>query len=205
MTPTETVQIPLTVTVSKEAYDKLVAIVPGDEDSAHKIQSVVNGLIEDLSDCGMMLSGSDVERIRTAVPEAGPDQIIEAVEESAGMEDGVTVVKWAVDGTMLEPLQQIADQQGMTVQEIVQNMMDTAVGNGWFYDTLVANKALWFEPEWYEFLRKLTGLEDISGEELYKFLQRAVEQNEQEKPEESLDDLFSTSESDNDKKLELVK
>lgn len=200
MAKTETVQIPLTVKMSKVAYDKLLALIPGDDPDAHKVAGVIDGLLADLGDGGMMLSPTDVERIRTAVPGAGPDEIITAVEESAGMEEGRSVVKWVLDDTMLAPLQQTADQQGVTVQECAQNMMDYAVANGWFYEILLTSRALWFDQAQFESLKKITGMEDLTGGQLIAMLEQAVEKLEEAAPE-NLDDLFSGEKT----ALELVK
>jgi hypothetical protein len=200
MANVETVQIPLTVRMTKAAYDKLLALIPGDDPEGQKIGGVVDGLLSDLGDGGMMLSPSDVERIRTAVPEAGPDEIISACEESAGMEDGQVVIKWSMDNTMFEPLQQVADQQGVTVQECAQNMMDYAVSNGWFYEILLTSKALWFDPAQYASLKKLTGMEDLTGEQLVTLLEQAIV-NPEEPAAENLYDLFSGEKTS----LELVK
>lgn len=187
----DSVQVPVTVALPQAAYDKLMTLVEGDLPPVQKIEKVVNDLVQDLADGGLMLSGIDMKRIQEAAPGAGPDEIIDAVEESQGLEDGQVVIKWAVDPTLIEPLQNIADTQGTTVQDVVQNMMDTASSEGWFYEFNPKPHVVFVNVEDFKSIAALLGKEHPTGVDLVKWLQK---EGHIENPKE-MDEVFEAGRS----------
>jgi hypothetical protein len=170
MAKTKQVDVAVTVTLERDAYEKIQALIEGDAAPAQKIAGVCNGLLEDLAAGGMMLSGSDMERIRETLRDADAAAIIEAVEESSGMDEGQVVVRWRVDPTLTGPLQQIADQQGMTVDEVTQNLMDTACDQGWFYQFNPQPHAIFVDHADYVKIGAVIGNEQFTGADLMALL-----------------------------------
>lgn len=170
MAKTKQVDVAVTVTVEKDAYEKILSLIEGDGPPAQKVASLCNGILEDLASGGMMLGGPDMQRIRETLRDADAASIIEAVEESSGMDEGQVVVRWRVDPTLTGPLQQIADQQGMTVDEVTQNLMDTAVSQGWFYDFNPQPHSIFVDHADYVKIAKVIGDDQFTGTDLMALL-----------------------------------
>lgn len=168
----EAVQVPVTVSLDESSYHKLLGLIPGDLPPAKKIEGFANGLVEDICQGGLMLSGDDVSRIREVSPNAGPEEIISAVGDSGGMEDGQIKVPFYLDPTLLGPLKDIAEMQGFSVQEVVQNMMDHAIEQGWFYALEPQPKCLFLEQDDYHQLAKVMGKGSPTGADLMEWLKQ---------------------------------
>jgi hypothetical protein len=189
----DAVQVPVTVVLPQATYDKLMKLVEGDLPPAQKIERVVNDLVQDLADGGLMLSGVEMRRIQEASPGAGPDEIIDAIEESQGLEDGQVVIKWSVDPTLIEPLQNIADTQGNTIQEVIQNLMDTAASEGWFYDFNPKPRTFFLEESDHKLLEEAMGQDNPTGTDVMKWLVKNGLVNDPK----ALDELFDAAETEN--------
>jgi hypothetical protein len=165
-----TVEVPVTVVMPKEAYERVQQLIEGDTPAAQKVETVCNQLVKDLSEGGLMLSGLEMQRIRDSVPDGDAAGIIEAVEEGAGTENGQLIIKWRLDPTLVGPIQEIADSQGMTVDEVTQNLMDTCCDNGWFYDFLPKAHALFMDEAEFKNLAAVVGNPTMTGTDLLAWL-----------------------------------
>ena len=191
MSPTQqTVAVPITVTIPKDAYDKILAMIPGDSQPGQKIAAACDGLIADIAEGGLMLPGDHVERITAVLEGADPDGIVKAVEASAGMDEGQVVIRWRVDPSFVGPIQEKADVQGLTLDQVIQNMMDTATAAGWFYDFNPMPRSVFMTQEDDAVLTELLGKPEFTGADLVEWLQS----NGVIATEESMADLLAPAE-----------
>lgn len=188
MSPTQTtVAVPITVTIPKDAYDKILAMIPGEDQPGQKIAGVVDGLIADIAEGGLMLPGDHVERITAVLEEADPDGIVKAVEASAGMDEGQVVVRWRVDPSFVGPLKEMADVQGLTLDQVIQNMMDMASSAGWFYNFNPMPRHVFMSEQDDAVLAEMVGIRDFTGADIIEWLK----QNQIIATEDSLADLMT--------------
>jgi len=162
------VEVPVTLALDKSAYEKILARIPGEAWPAQKIAAVCDGLLADISDGGLMLSGEDMRKICEAIPGASVESIIEAVEGHAGVEDGQIVVKWNVDPAYSEPLANMAQVQGLTVNEVVQNLMDHYIQ--FAYDWSPEPPKILLTENEYEILTVVIGKKNFTGHDLLEYL-----------------------------------
>ncbi len=181
------IRCPVTIEVDEEGYNRIIDQLPGEEPAAFRFQGFLNGLVADFVGGGLMLSPEDMSRIRDSAPDAGPDEIIKAVAESAGMSEGQMVVRWTVDPSYWEPLRAIAEAQSMEVEQVIQNLMDNAVNGGWFYDLNALIKPIAMTAEEYAEVGELIGIKEFGVADLIKHI-RALS------AEPELSDLLSEPE-----------
>lgn len=181
------VRVPVTIEVDSTGYDKIVALIPGEEPGATKFQDFMNQLCADFVGGGLMLSPEDMLRIHDYKADAGPDDLIQAIAESSGMEEGQMIAKWAVDPSYWEPLRLAAETQGITVEDLVQNLMNYAINGGWFFDLSPMPKQVLMTQEDFADLEKIMDKKEFTGADIVAFLRKAVDGP-------TLDDLFPAEE-----------
>lgn len=165
------VKVPVEVSLPEDAFNRLMALDTRDIPESAKIQGMVSSLVDELVSGGMMLTGDGVNRLKQVLPNADEDEIIESVEKAENYRAGQVVAEWIVDPTMIQPLKDKAEEQGIDVKALVQNMIDTAVNNGWFYELNCQPRALFFDPKDMDRLKRITELDDgFTGNDLTRWL-----------------------------------
>jgi hypothetical protein len=165
------VKVPMTVSIGESAYRAIVSMDRSEAPDAQKLQKVSTGLLQDLSEGGLMLDAETMDRIRQSLADADdPMNIVEAIEKGAKTRAGAIVGEWVLDPSWVDPITAIASIQGKTVEEVVQNMMDMALSNGWFYEFEVGPKGLFFDKHAMDRLEVIAERQFNSGEELVRWI-----------------------------------
>lgn len=131
------VPLNLEVQVPENVYESLKKRA-GDQPPLAVIAACAKYLLENYAFGGVMLKPTHVTRIVGALPNASNENIdidiVKAVEKAAGMEDGQHVFKAHLDPAYIQPAQEVADAQGVDLEYLVTDALNTMLGNGWLYD-----------------------------------------------------------------------
>jgi len=86
---------------------------------------------------GVMISPEDhnyLSTLNNGVRFSSGKQIVAAVERGLKRDDGQFTFPITIDPAYIQPLNEFAETQGRTVEELVQDAFATVMGNGWLYD-----------------------------------------------------------------------
>jgi len=173
-TKTFLIELELTPTQTKSISAK----VPGDYPDSYKIAGVAKGAMLDIADGGFVVDGKVAKQIEALTGPIGDAQdLVSFVERGVGREDGATVVTWKADPVYLPLLEQAAQSQGSTVQEVMQGLMDYACGQGWLYDINPESKVLFLSREDAKAMAEILGTNpgNVTGTDMADFIRRSVE------------------------------
>lgn len=166
------VKCPLTITLTEQAFKKIIDQVEGEGEDAQKFALFTQEAMEAIGK-GAMLLPSDTAARLSDIDESlnDPEAIVNAVEKGMGVHQGLMVAHWEIDPALHEPLRQRADVQGMTVDRLVQEMMDNAVAMGWFFDLEARVNTWFFEREKWARLQVLMGEDNPTVDSLLSRLE----------------------------------
>lgn len=168
-----TVQIPLTLLLPEKIYARILEAIPGADSPAVKIQAAIDGLLEDMSEGGLMLAGEDMVRINECLKgNVDGESIAAAVEMANNMDLGQVVVRYKVDPSYMPALQEIADMQETDVHALVQNALDYAFDQGWIYEMDAKPRSVFVSREDDAVLAELLGNAEYTGADLVAWLKR---------------------------------
>jgi hypothetical protein len=165
LTPKQVASIRETIETPKETRD---------EDA---ISSVASDLVAKFADGGMMIDARTLSRIDeiTGGAIATPRDLIPFVEKGCSVEEGQVVVKWRLDPAWVPALQEVADRRPMTLEALVQEIMDFVVSQGWINAIRIDElPRLTFAPEGMDRLRELVGKEHVTGTDVVRYLDTAT-------------------------------
>jgi hypothetical protein len=169
------VKIPLTIELSEAAYKRILEQVEGEGEDAQKISMFANEVFDGISRGAMLLSPATAERLCDIDERmADSDALIEAVERGLGVSEGAMVGRWKIDPSLHEEMRQRADVQGMTVDQMIQEMMDQAMALGWFWDLESRCSTFFLNREQYAQLSEVAG-EPFSTDVLMRWLGPKIE------------------------------
>jgi len=150
------------------------ADIPGDS-MAEKLTAVANYLVGDHADGAVTLDLPMVKQLKDVLGEEfTPEDLLAACSASKSIRQGSRVISWLVDPSYEEPLQMIAEQQGMDVDTLCQNMMDFAMEQGWMYDLNPQPKQLLITEAQHEWLKEAMGRDTVTGADLIDYLHAKV-------------------------------
>jgi hypothetical protein len=162
-----TIMVQVTLT-----HQQISALVKKGENTAPKLGGVATWLLSDLAKGGLMLEPGVAKQISKYLKNVnwnGAD-LLPIVERGVGMQGDNFIATWKIDPTYEPMFRELAENQGRTVNELVQELMDWAAGQGWFYQWEPEPKALRFTPEDYKMLAEATGKEDPTGTDIASFV-----------------------------------
>lgn len=126
--------IPAELVLNVDTVEAIAASVKEDQPPAHKVVRVAIGMLESLASGAILMSPVLVRRVAEAVgKEIDATDIADLAEIGAGRRAGQLSVTLNIDPVYEDLLRTNADFQGMTIGQLLQNSMDTAWDNGWFY------------------------------------------------------------------------
>ena len=160
------------VTLTDEDLKALTVSVPAAYGSdPEKINGIATALLQSQARGGMMLGRECMEMIQAVTGPLNEDaDIVPWVEKAANKDGGTTIVSWRVDPTYYPLLEQIAEGQGRTVDQVCQDSMDWVTGQGWLYDFSYATTSIPIPNEDMDWLRKEIGKEHITSEDLMSYI-----------------------------------
>lgn len=167
-----TVEIELTESQVRSLCDQL----PAELTDGQKIAGLANGAMLDLADGGMTLDGNVTRQIMELTGGLDDNQdLVKMVEAGRGMDNGRMVGKWMIDPTYEPVLQDIAASQGLSIQQVIQSLMDWGVGQGWAYQIAPDTSVMFFRREDAAAIGELIGVPNATGTDIANFLRGAFE------------------------------
>ncbi len=122
------------ISLRTEDVDRIVASVEGEESPSVKVGRVAMGCLENLASGGMMLSELQVRQVSEAAgKEIDAQELTDFAETGAGRKGGLLSISLNIDPAYRDLLQPVADFQQVTIEQVLQNALDTAWDNGWLY------------------------------------------------------------------------
>lgn len=170
------VSIPADLILSPDTVRRISESIEGPMPAAHKIVQVAIGSLEALAAGAILMPYLTVKRVIEAVGrDVDATDIADLAEAGAGRKNGKLAVTLEVDPAYEPMLQQVADFQGVTLAEVLQNAMYTAWDNGWLYSD-VSNEIqrLAMTSQDKAALEKVLGRPFHSGTELLKLLRETL-------------------------------
>lgn len=131
---------------------------------------------------GIMLTKRDLDAIERATDKVvqGSQDIVDAVCAGMGRKDGQYTVSAAVDPAWVAPLREVAEYQGCTLDELLTNCINTALGNGWLYSfNMRSGGIIPVEGEGWDILVRFMGKGAFSGKELAQKIADVLQQQEE--------------------------
>jgi hypothetical protein len=119
---------------------------------------------------GMMLEPEDAQYLaglRDGKPFRSSREIVKAVESGLNREEGQYTQTIPVDPALFEPLKEQAQVMGCSVQDILTNLINQAMTNGWAYN-FSPERQLNFTERDYDVMAKFMGKPFFFGADLVK-------------------------------------
>jgi hypothetical protein len=161
----------LTVQLDGASADLIADNIAGDAPLPIKLEGVASGLLSDLAKGGIMIPPAYADRIRTATGQLDAVDITERCEGTVGMKGESHGVNWWPDPMWEGYLQNLADNQGITLHRQVETVMNHAFEQGWFGSAAPDPWKLLLTKEQYEWLEKTVGKQNVNGQDLIDFVE----------------------------------
>jgi len=165
----DTILIPVTLTVSQKQVDELMKRLPGDAGPGPAIAAYANSLVCALADGGMILRPDEVDRIEQSIGQeiGGVDDIVPLLEAGAGRSGGKLRGFWEIDPTYEPAIASKAEFQEIPVNELVQRVIDECVDQGWLLGDIIPQpQRVLMTPEDHQRLVDELGGQFYNGTEL---------------------------------------
>lgn len=134
------------------------------------LQDVASNVVRQLADGGMMLSARTVSDITDIIGEFDPDILVASVQSAANRKEGQYSGEWRVDPAWVSGLKDRAESRGQTMQQLVQDMMDYALGNGWLESMDNPPHMVFLSAEDLQYIKQSLGVESVTGTDLVELL-----------------------------------
>ena len=174
-TRAEVIHIAGAIAPPKDNADALLAGMDGEGSPAEKLLGAATGALITLAEGGMMLSAAITSRISEIVGEdIDPEQLPALVEQALSRRGGKLCGYYEIDPAYEEALREIADQQGVEISALIQDMMDTAMDNGWLYSIDPRPQQVLMTQEDHAQLESMLGEKFTTGSELAALVRQAL-------------------------------
>lgn len=160
--------IDVALTEKQAAY--LDSQVSTGDSTARKLSGIATGALQDLADGGMMLSPDAMKQVHGIMGAADQEAIVSGLETAKSMDKGRMVGKWFVDPTYAPAIEEMAQSQGLSVSEVIQNAMDYAASQGWLYSLPADTATVFFSREQFSLLRNLLDRVHITGQDIAEYV-----------------------------------
>ena len=136
------------------------------------LSDVATGLLIDQADNGLMIDPATASRLCeiTGKEIERPTDLIPLVEKAVGKKDGGIVVETVLDPFWVGPLQELATQQGRSLNELLSDCLNLIMDKGWLYEINPGPKTLNFTQQDMKYLRESLGKEVVSGTDVAQFI-----------------------------------
>lgn len=133
------------------------------------ISETVEKIVKSLTAGGMLVSPKSAERLLRLVE--SEEQLVEVVEQAKGRSGSGYLCSWRVDPAWMPAIEEVAEHRGWTVQQVIQEMMDYAMDQGWLMFIPEEMPRMRFTRGDFERLREITGLERPTGADIIRLLE----------------------------------
>lgn len=153
---------------------KVAGGIPGESGIVEKIFGVARGLLESLAAGGMMIGPKIVAHLNEIVGHDFDESELPAlVEKGCGKRDGRVGGWWDVDPVYVESMKEQARLSGITVEQLISDMMHFAMDNCWWQQFPGAMPDIFrVKPQDKQELEELLGSQFSNGTELVGAIRR---------------------------------
>jgi hypothetical protein len=168
-------EIPLPASTIKAIAD---SVGQPDMSDGKKVLGVACGLLQSLARGGIMLAPELVERINEAKGSpAGAEEIADLVDQACSRSLGKYSGVWELDPAYYSALEEISRMTGLTPQELVDNMMNTAMDEEWLYKVDPRPARILMTPTDKAEIEELLGIQFSNGADLANAIRSFTGQN----------------------------
>lgn len=148
----------------------------GEDTYLYKLASWAGYFLNHYLRGGVMLTATDLDNIQksTDTTITSPEDVMAAVQSAKGRKRGMHTVEVELDPVWWPAAEEVAKWQECKVDDLVNEMVNTCVGNNWLFD--------WQPPETIPVgreelaeIKKLVGAGHVSGGVLVNALRKAVQ------------------------------
>lgn len=169
-------KVPITVELSESTLAAIGNIVEGEAPLAHKLEAYAIELIHQMASGAMILDSDALDRIRDANPEIeGPDDIVAACEAVGGVDSGEYVIRFPRDPALTANLVERADTNGITVQQLIRDVVSECLSRGYFFDIGQNSKIVFFSYPEAAAVNEILSTEDFCSTDVISGLEKAIE------------------------------
>lgn len=139
------------------------------------LESLGTTALSDMAGGGLMIEPRYMERVRKVIgSDAGQHEIVNSIENAASVDGDVYVAKWRLDPTYVPVLKERANAMGVTIEWLIQDLMDTAWAQGWFWAIDPQPRRYMFSPEDVEMIAEAVGKKsgDLTGTDMANFIRQ---------------------------------
>jgi hypothetical protein len=159
------------INLSEHNVNLLLASAKQSGPSSQIIGRMAAGVLTEIAEGGVLLPKSVVDRIVEMMGSlSNPRDLIPVVEKAYNRKDGQVAAEWRIDPIYMPYLEDAAISQGRTVQQLIQDCMDTAMDKGWLYELDPQPHRLLITAEDMEALRGALGKDDVHGSDLVEYI-----------------------------------
>jgi hypothetical protein len=163
------------VNVNQAAVNNIVPEGTAPAEAAQRVGEYASWAMDELSQGGLLLSADSIARMEESVGQLQtPEDVVKAVETGQRRREGQVVVEWVVDPTYLPNLEEIAQSSGRSVQQLMQDVMDTAMAKGWLYEWNPEPVPLMFSEEDLLEVGEIIGVENPTGTDITSWIRQQV-------------------------------
>ena len=148
-------------------YDQIKAFAKV-EDPAPKIQAWVKWFLGQYASGGLMLSSAELKQVErhTGIELATGRQVVDVILKGAGMEDGQHTYRIQLDPAFITPAEETAKSQGVTMQHLVEDAINTMLENGWLYTFVPEGGVARFSRSDWSVIQKATNKQNPTGADI---------------------------------------
>lgn len=163
----------VTVRLNPEHADLIAEHIESEAPLPEKLGATASGLLTDLAKGGIMIPPDYADRIRKSTGQLDAVDITERCEGSVGMRGDASLVTWAPDPMWVGYLQNLADNQGLTLNQQVKSVLDHAFEQGWLGTAAPDPWKLLFTKEQHRWLSDALGKGDcLTGLDVIEFVEK---------------------------------
>ena len=163
--------------MSQTRLDALCGVIDGDALATDKIASCATRVLESLADGGLLLEPQQVKSIEESTGQqvASAEDLLPLVEAGAGRAHGKLTVIAEIDPCYEETMQNMADFQGCSKEEVAQRCFDEALDQGWLTGEITPSPArVLMSAEDKKALVEVLGGDFDNGTELAALVMKAL-------------------------------
>jgi hypothetical protein len=162
----------LTVSLSDAEANAITAAQPAGQSASDKLSITAGSLLRDLARGGAMIGAEWATRVQAAIETTDPAAIVSAVEKSVSRNGEATTVQWIVDPTHVQFYQQLADNNGVTLERELKTLLDHAYEQGWFGMSAPEVNKILLDAGQYKELQQMFGKDIPTGEDVMERLRK---------------------------------
>jgi len=156
----------------------IVNRVAGDLTETQKVGLVATQYLTDIAEGGLLLTNEELHRIAesTGVEATCGEDLLTVIAEGSGREEGKLKVPIIIDPAYESAYEEVAQSQGRTIQEILQETVDVVMDREWVYELIPSNRPeqVLMSPAVKRELEEILGEKFSTGMDLAGLVKKAL-------------------------------